>query len=142
MYPSVSVASWMGLVNEFEAGTRAQVLILPKDAFGNNISSTKKEPDSYNFSLSALYENGSIASSPNCSYTGWNEFGYIIIEFIAVQAGKFLLHVEGGNQTLNGSPLPFKVNPGDIPCGSYNILQLVGFFNCTDESFTSMIRHS
>ncbi|GLU08406.1 hypothetical protein SLE2022_253210 [Rubroshorea leprosula] len=114
VYPSVSVASWMGLVNEFEAGTRAQVLILPKDAFGNNISSTKNEPESYNFSLSALYENGSIASSPNGSYMGWNEFGYIIIEFIAVKAGNFLLHVEGGNQTLNGSPLPFKVNPGPL----------------------------
>ncbi|GMY27774.1 protein GAMETE EXPRESSED 2 isoform X1 [Fagus crenata] len=114
MYPSVCVASWMNLVNEFEAGTKALVLILPKDAFGNNISSTSEEPNSDNFTVSTLYANGSVASVPNITFMGWNEFGYIIIEFIAVQAGELLLRVEGDNETLNGSPLPFKVNPGPL----------------------------
>ncbi|KAM4116440.1 hypothetical protein ACB094_02G050100 [Castanea mollissima] len=114
MYLSVCVASWMNLINEFEAGTKAIVLILPKDAFGNNISSTSEEPNSHNFTMSALYANGSIASVPNITFMGWNEFGYIVIEFIAVQAGDLLLRVEGDNETLNGSPLPFKVNPGPL----------------------------
>ena len=114
MYPSVSVATWFGFLNEFEAGSNAPLLILPKDAFGNNISSTDKELNSYNISVTALNENGSIASLPNITYMGWNAFGYIIVEFIAVKAGNFLLHIEGGNQILNGSPLPFKVNPGHL----------------------------
>lgn len=114
MHLSVCVASWMNLVNEFEAGTKAIVLILPKDAFGNNISSTSEEPNSHNFTMSALYANGSIASVPNITFMGWNEFGYIVIEFVAVQAGDLLLRVEGDNETLNGSPLPFKVNPGEV----------------------------
>ncbi|XP_022760596.1 protein GAMETE EXPRESSED 2 [Durio zibethinus] len=114
MYPSASVASWFGFLNEFEAGSKAPLLILPKDAFGNNITSTDKELNSYNILVTALHENGSIASLPNITYMGWNEFGYIIVEFIAVKAGNFLLHIEGGNQILNGSPLPFKVNPGPL----------------------------
>ncbi|OVA13441.1 Filamin/ABP280 repeat-like [Macleaya cordata] len=112
MYPSVCVASWRGLVNEFVAGTRASVLILPKDAFGNNISSTREEPNSYRFMVSAFYENGTIVSMLNVTYLGWNGFGYVGIEFIASTAGNLLLHIEGGNQTLNGCPLPFKVKPG------------------------------
>ncbi|XP_042475606.1 protein GAMETE EXPRESSED 2 [Macadamia integrifolia] len=112
MYPSVSVASWGNLVNEFAAGMRATVLILPKDAFGNNISSASEEPGSYTFTLSAFYENGSLASVLNITYMGWNEFGYVGVEFIAVTSGSFLLDVAVGNQTLSGSPLPFKVNPG------------------------------
>lgn len=112
MYPSASVASWLGFLNEFEAGSKAPVLILPKDAFGNNVTSTDKELSSYNLSVTALHENGSIACLLNITSTAWNEFGYIIVEFIAVKAGKFLLNIQGANQTLNGSPLPFKVNPG------------------------------
>ncbi|XP_062175751.1 protein GAMETE EXPRESSED 2-like isoform X3 [Alnus glutinosa] len=114
MYPSVCVASWMNLMNEFDAGTKAAVLILPRDAFGNNISSTTEEPNVHNFTVSAFYANGSIAVVPNITFMGWNEFGYIIIEFITVQAGDLSLHVEGDNETLNGSPLPFKVNPGPL----------------------------
>ncbi|KAF8392567.1 hypothetical protein HHK36_022912 [Tetracentron sinense] len=114
MYPSVCVALWMDIVNEFVAGTKVTVLILPKDAFGNNISSTSEEPNSYEFIVSAFYGNGSIASILNVTYMGWNEFGYVGIEFIASGAGNLLLYVEGENQTLNGSPLPFKVKPGPL----------------------------
>ncbi|XP_017975311.1 PREDICTED: protein GAMETE EXPRESSED 2 [Theobroma cacao] len=114
MYPSASVASWLGFLNEFEAGSKAPLLILPKDAFGNNVSSTDKELNSYNISMTALHENGSIATMVNITNMGWNEFGYIIVEFMAVKAGNFLLHMEGASQILNGSPLPFKVNPGPL----------------------------
>lgn len=114
VYPSVSVASWMGFMNEFEAGTRAPFLVLPKDAFGNKVVSTKKEQDSFNFAALAFYENGSFASWLDLSYKGWNEFGSILVEFLAVKAGNFLLQVEGANQTLNGCPLPFTVNPGAL----------------------------
>ncbi|KAJ4955934.1 hypothetical protein NE237_012717 [Protea cynaroides] len=114
MHSSVSVASWGNLFNEFIAGTRATVLILPKDAFGNNISSTSGNPGSYKFMLSAFYENGSLASVLNITYMGWNGFGYVGVEFIAAMAGSLLLHVEVGNQSLSGSPLLFKVNPGPL----------------------------
>ncbi|KAL1181593.1 hypothetical protein V6Z11_A02G060200, partial [Gossypium hirsutum] len=114
IYPSASVASWLGFLNEFEAGSKAPVLILPKDAFGNNVTSIDEELSSYNISVTALHENGSIACLLNITSTAWNEFGYIIVEFIAVKAGKFLLNIQGANQTLNGSPLPFKVNPGPL----------------------------
>ncbi|XP_057957884.1 protein GAMETE EXPRESSED 2 [Malania oleifera] len=114
MYPSASVASWKGLVNEFIAGAKATVLILPKDAFGNNISTNSKEPNSSIFEVSAFYGNGSSANMLNVTFLGWNKFGYVSIELKMFTTGTFLLHVVGGNQTLNGSPLPFKVNPGPL----------------------------
>ncbi|KAK9139316.1 hypothetical protein Scep_008997 [Stephania cephalantha] len=114
MYPSASTVSWRDLVHEFVAGERAAILILPKDAFGNNISTASAEPNSYKFTVSLLYENGSIGSLPNLSYVGWTGFGYVGIEFIAAMAGNFLLRIEGQNQSLNGSPLPFQVKPGQL----------------------------
>ncbi|KAF6176767.1 hypothetical protein GIB67_031578 [Kingdonia uniflora] len=114
LYPSVCVASWRGLVNEFVAGARASILVLPKDAFGNNISSTSEEPSLYKFMVSAIQENGSAMDVLNLTYTGWTGFGYVGIEFVASTIGNFLLHIEGGNQTLNSSPLPFKVKPGQL----------------------------
>ncbi|XP_043811584.1 protein GAMETE EXPRESSED 2 isoform X4 [Manihot esculenta] len=112
IYPSVCIASWMGFLNEFEAGERATIFIVPRDAFGNDVSSTAEELNSYNFTVSVLYANGSLANVPNITHVGWNELGIISIEFIAEKAGDLLLHVKGGKQTLNGSPLPLKVNPG------------------------------
>ncbi|KAK9161608.1 hypothetical protein Syun_007949 [Stephania yunnanensis] len=72
-----STVSWRDLVHEFVAGERAAILILPKDAFGNNISTASAEPNSYKFTVSLLYENGSIGSLPNLSYMGWTGFGYV-----------------------------------------------------------------
>ncbi|KAI3896844.1 hypothetical protein MKX03_028350 [Papaver bracteatum] len=114
MHPSASVSSWRGLVNEFVAGTKAAVLILPKDAFGNNISSTVEEPNSYRFVVSAFYANGTFLSFLNVTYLSWNGFGYVGIEFTASTTGNLLLHIEGENRTLNGCPLPFKVKPGSV----------------------------
>ncbi|CAK9170054.1 unnamed protein product [Ilex paraguariensis] len=114
MYPSTAVVSWMGGVNKFVAGTKAAVVILPKDAFGNNISSTNEGSISYNFGLAASFTNGSVASLLNVCNKGWNELGYLSIEFIVATAGSLLLHVEEENQTLSGTPLPFKVNPGAL----------------------------
>ncbi|KAF2300174.1 hypothetical protein GH714_010367 [Hevea brasiliensis] len=104
----------MGFLNEFEAGERATVFIAPRDAFGNNVSSTREELHPYNFTLCALYANGSLANVLNITHIGWNELGFINIEFIVAKAGNLLLHVKGGNQTLNGCPLPLKVNPGPL----------------------------
>ncbi|KAG7533513.1 Immunoglobulin E-set [Arabidopsis thaliana x Arabidopsis arenosa] len=115
MYPSVSVVSWMGLANVFEAGMNASILILPKDAFGNNISFSGKEMEFQGFSLSLLNENGSIAAGVlNITHIRWIESGYISIEFVLVTAGKFLLLVEKESQTLNGVPLPLEVNSGPL----------------------------
>lgn len=112
MYPSVCVASWKGLKSEFEAGAKATVMILLKDAFGNNISKSTEISYLPDFNLAVLYENGSMASAINISNMGWNEFDFMVFEFMVTIAGKFSLLVEGGNQTLDGSPLPLKVNPG------------------------------
>ncbi|KAM7251560.1 hypothetical protein ACFE04_023443 [Oxalis oulophora] len=115
IYPSVCVASWMGMVNEFEVGTKAELLILPKDAFGNNVSLSEKDPNSYNnFTISVLHENSSMPSVPNITYIGWKPFGYIVVEFIMTEAGNLSLLVKGGNRTLVGSPLPFTVKPGPL----------------------------
>ncbi|KAK7400936.1 hypothetical protein VNO78_12245 [Psophocarpus tetragonolobus] len=40
MYPSVCVASWKGVRHEYEAGSKAAIIVLLKDAFGNSISNT------------------------------------------------------------------------------------------------------
>ncbi|CAH2065290.1 unnamed protein product [Thlaspi arvense] len=113
MYPYVCVVSWMGLANLFEAGMNASILILPKYAFGNNISYSGKdmEMEMQGLSLSLLNENGSIASILNITHTRWIESGYISIEFVLVTAGKVLLLVEKESQTLNGVTLPLEVNP-------------------------------
>ncbi|KAG9456070.1 hypothetical protein H6P81_000578 [Aristolochia fimbriata] len=111
LYPAVCVASWMNLESNFEAGSKATAFILAKDAFGNNISSTTG--DISLFMVHATHVNGSILSDPlEVTYMGWDQFGYIAVEFLATAAGSSLLHLEGKNQTLNGSPLPFKVTPG------------------------------
>ncbi|KAK7329466.1 hypothetical protein VNO77_23635 [Canavalia gladiata] len=114
MYPSMCVASWKGVKHEFEAGSKATIMVLIRDAFGNSISKTTEVSYLPDFKLSVLHENGSVANVPDISNMGWNEFDYIVIEFGVTKAGNFSLSIEGGNQTLNGSPLPLKVNPGAI----------------------------
>ncbi|KAK4477843.1 hypothetical protein RD792_017106 [Penstemon davidsonii] len=115
MYPAAAVLSWKGGPDEFMAGTKAEVLILLKDAFGNNISSAIEEPKVHNFTLFAsTLDNNSPANVLNITEKGLNQKGYLSIEFVAATAGSLLLHVEIENQTLQGSPLPFKVNPGKL----------------------------
>ncbi|KAK6930191.1 hypothetical protein RJ641_004285 [Dillenia turbinata] len=118
LHSSVCEASWLSLANEFVAGEEATVLILPKDAFGNNISLASDEPHSCNFSVSSTYVNGSDATVINSTFMGWNEFGYVSIKFTVASAGSLLLRVGGGNQILKGSPLHFKVNPGSMDVSS------------------------
>ncbi|KAG8369910.1 hypothetical protein BUALT_Bualt14G0062500 [Buddleja alternifolia] len=114
MYPAAGILSWTDGFNEFIAGTKAEILILPKDAFGNNVSSVSEGPTLHNFTLLASTSRGFSASILNINNKGWNPQGYISIEFVAATAGSLLLHVQVENQTLHGSPLPFKVNPGKL----------------------------
>ncbi|KAF9679120.1 hypothetical protein SADUNF_Sadunf07G0107000 [Salix dunnii] len=118
IYASVCIASWRDLKNEFKAGAKATVLIFPRDAFGNNVTSTGEELSPFNFKVSELYQNGSIVNVPNITHIGWNEFSQIILEFIATKSGNLLLNVEGGNQTLNGCPLLYTVNSGPVDVSS------------------------
>lgn len=93
---------------------KATVLILPKDPFGNTISSaTEGVKESYNFSLSISHINASVASVLNITDEGWNHLGYLSIEFIVAMSGSFLLNVQEQTETLIGSPLPLEVKPGD-----------------------------
>ncbi|KAL3505706.1 hypothetical protein ACH5RR_031088 [Cinchona calisaya] len=112
MYPAAGIVSWMDGVSEFVAGSKAKVLILPKDAFGNNVSSGTEGSDSYNFSLLATSLNGSVVGVVMIPEKGGNQLDYVGIEFVVATSGDLLLHVQVDNQTLNGSPLPLKVNPG------------------------------
>ncbi|KAL0388814.1 UNVERIFIED_CONTAM: protein GAMETE EXPRESSED 2 [Sesamum radiatum] len=98
----------------FIAGTEAELLILPKDAFGNNVSSASEGPIPYNFILFASTLNGFPANILNITQKGWNQQGSLCIGFVAATAGRLLLHVQVENQTLDGPPLPFKVNPGKL----------------------------
>ncbi|KAH0728171.1 hypothetical protein KY284_004036 [Solanum tuberosum] len=113
MYPSASVVSWKNGVSEFAAGMLASLVILPKDAFGNNISSaTDQGLNSYNFTFSVSTFNGSVATILDFTNKGWDISGYLVTEFIVATAGTLLLNIQGDNQTLSGSPLIFIVNPG------------------------------
>lgn len=112
LYPPASVASWMNLENEFVAGEKARILILPKDPFGNSISSITEEGSSSTFKLSSSQEGGSAADLLNFTYWGWDELGRLGIEFVPITAGSLALHVVSGNQSLTGSPLSFRVRPG------------------------------
>lgn len=116
MHPTVSIVSLMDYVNEYVAGTRAMALVLPKDAFGNAIPSTNTELNSYIFDVSETFTNNSAANVLSVTCLGWNNHGYLRIEFIASSAGDLFLHVQWHNQTLRGSPLPFKVHPGNNTC--------------------------
>lgn len=113
-YPGAGTVSWLSGVDEFVAGMKATVLILPKDPFGNTISSaTEGVKESYNFSLSISHINASVASVLNITDEGWNHLGYLSIEFIVAMSGSFLLNVQEQTETLIGSPLPLEVKPGD-----------------------------
>lgn len=79
------VVSWMGLNNVFEAGMNASILIVPIDAFGNNISFSGKEMELHGFSLSLHNENGSFATILNTTHIRWNESGYVSIEFVSLE---------------------------------------------------------
>lgn len=117
IYPSASVVSWRNGVSEFAAGMKASLMILPRDAFGNNISSESESDqglNSYNFTFSISTFNGSVATILNFTNKGWGDIsGYLVAEFIVATAGTLLLNIKGDNQTLSGSPLIFIVNPGD-----------------------------
>ncbi|KAK4737674.1 hypothetical protein R3W88_001371 [Solanum pinnatisectum] len=114
MYPSASVVSWKNGVSEFAAGMLASLVILPKDAFGNNISSASDQGlNSYNFTFSVSTFNGSVATILDFTNKGWDISGYLVAEFIVATAGTLLLNIQGDSQTLSGSPLIFIVNPGD-----------------------------
>ncbi|CAO2817709.1 unnamed protein product [Amaranthus hypochondriacus] len=114
MHPAASIVSWMDYVNEFEAGTRVMVLILPNDAFGNSIPSTNAELNSDIFDVSESFINSTAANVLAVACLGFNNHGYLRIEFIASSVGDLLLHVKRHNQTLRGSPLPFTVHPGPV----------------------------
>ncbi|KZV31138.1 protein GAMETE EXPRESSED 2-like [Dorcoceras hygrometricum] len=117
MYPASGILSWKDGVDRFIAGTVAEVFVLPKDAFGNNVSSSSEGPVLFDFTLFALTTSGLPADVLNVTNKGWNQQGYISIEFVAATAGSLLLHVEVEKQALEGSPLAFIVDPGilDIP---------------------------
>lgn len=86
-------------MNEFAAGTKATVVIPPEDAFGNNVSLASQVQSTFNFTVSATYVNGSVATVLNVTDIGWHENGYLRIEFMVASAGDLLLFVKEKNQS-------------------------------------------
>ncbi|KAJ0594638.1 putative immunoglobulin-like, Filamin family [Helianthus annuus] len=111
IYESGGAASWMGQVDDFVAGSKATVLIQPKDAFGNNVTNATEGQNIYNFDVYATTLNGSNARLLDISNKGWNEFGYVCITFVTVTAGHLSVHIKQNNNSLIGSPLPLTVHP-------------------------------
>ncbi|GFQ03406.1 protein gamete expressed 2 [Phtheirospermum japonicum] len=143
MYPAAGILSWADGINEFIAGTTAEILILPKDAFGNNVSSTSEGLSLHNFTLLASTSNGSSAILLSISDKGWDQKGYLSIKFTTATAGDLLLHVEVENQTLHESPFPFLVIPGNLDVHSC-IAQLnveTNYFQLFSKMEGSIYRH-
>ncbi|KAL3648666.1 hypothetical protein CASFOL_005069 [Castilleja foliolosa] len=114
MYPAAGILSWADGINEFMAGTMAEILILPKDAFGNNVSSANEGLLIHNFTLLVSTSDVSLPILINITEKRWDQKGYLSIKFITTTAGDLLLHVEVENQTLHQSPFPFLVIPGNL----------------------------
>ncbi|KAJ0960858.1 hypothetical protein J5N97_001263 [Dioscorea zingiberensis] len=115
LYPSTCVAHLRNFGNEFVAGTKAHVLILPKDAFGNNISLRADPPSKdYFMSISTLQKMGLFHILQDIQYNGRNELGYIVVEFTPTTAGRLLLFVYGAtNLSVPVGDLSFQeVEPG------------------------------
>ncbi|KVH88614.1 Filamin/ABP280 repeat-like protein [Cynara cardunculus var. scolymus] len=118
IYSPGGIVSWMGQLNNFVAGMKATLLILPKDAFGNNVTSLSEGRNIDGFEVYATYANGSNVILQDVSNQGWNGFGYLCIQFTLTTAGSFLAHVKQKNETLIGSPLPFTVDPDALDVGN------------------------
>ncbi|XP_078445545.1 gamete expressed 2 [Wolffia australiana] len=114
IYPPACFASWMSPENELTAGEKARVLILAKDAFGNNVFNVTEEKGSSLFKISSFLNDGSASVLQNITFRGWDALGHLEIEFVPVTAGSSLLQILSGNQHLSVSPLPFEVKPGPI----------------------------
>ncbi|KAF3328060.1 Protein GAMETE EXPRESSED 2 [Carex littledalei] len=70
IYPSGCTASWLGY-NAVLAGTKASILVLPIDAFGNNLEKGVPGPSDQYFNLSVSYENGLSVHLGDFKYQGW-----------------------------------------------------------------------
>ncbi|KAK9059167.1 hypothetical protein SSX86_021786 [Deinandra increscens subsp. villosa] len=114
IYEPGGIVSWTDQISDFVAGTKSTVLILPKDAFGNNVTIASEGQNIFNFEVSAADLNGSNTNLLNISNKGWNEFGYVGIEFVAVTAGHFVVHIKHKNNSLINSPLSLTIHPGAL----------------------------
>ncbi|XP_052620731.1 protein GAMETE EXPRESSED 2 isoform X1 [Lactuca sativa] len=117
IYKPAGTVSWRGEGNHFVAGTTAKIMVLPKDAFGNN-ATRKSEGSNVIFDIYATTEEGEDATVLDVSQNGWNTFGGLSTNFIAATSGNLLLHVKDKNQHLIGSPLTFMVDPGPLDVGN------------------------
>lgn len=118
IYEPGGVVSWMDQYHDFVAGGKATVLILPKDAFRNNVTRGSEEQSIHSFEVSATVSNGSNANLLDVINKGWNEFGYVCIEFVTTTAGHLSVHIKHKNTSLVNSPLPLTVHPGNL-CNIY-----------------------
>ncbi|XP_071730857.1 protein GAMETE EXPRESSED 2 [Rutidosis leptorrhynchoides] len=119
MYEPGGIVSWMGDVDNVIAGEKSTIFILPKDAFGNTITSKKTEPKDYKYYVASARDvNGTVVTIQDEKYNGWNKFGYISFELTVNTAGHILVHVTYERAPLNGSPLLLTVHPRPIDIGN------------------------
>nr|XP_043630504.1 protein GAMETE EXPRESSED 2 [Erigeron canadensis] len=118
VYELGSIVSWMGEINNFVAGNKATILIYPKDAFGNNVTSINGV-NLYSFMVSASNLNGTTKVNVlHLRYKGWDPLGYFSIEFELLTSGHLLVDVKNENVSLNGAPLPLTVHPEALVVGN------------------------
>ncbi|CAH1453869.1 unnamed protein product [Lactuca virosa] len=118
IYKPGGIVSWMGGVNHFAFEAKAELLIFPKDAFGNNLTYISENFKIYFFDLSVTNAKGEDAYFRNLQQSGWSRFGGFEVWFIAATSGNLLLHVKDKNQHLIGSPLTFTVDHGPLDVGN------------------------
>ncbi|PNT64619.1 hypothetical protein BRADI_4g30665v3 [Brachypodium distachyon] len=116
VHPSASLVSWM-YYSGCVAGSKAFLSVIPRDAFGNNVTRGTDMPGAAGeyFRVEGSYGNGTAGEFLDFHYNGWTEDGSLSLEFVPTVAGDFLVRVYGGdNRALRGSPLLLTVKPGPL----------------------------
>ncbi|GJM98755.1 hypothetical protein PR202_ga15792 [Eleusine coracana subsp. coracana] len=111
VHPAASPVSWM-FEDWHEAGAKAYVAVVPRDAFGNAVPRGTDVPVDGYFGVSGSYVNGSAVEFLDFHFNGWTDNGCLSFDFGQTLAGEFLVHVLGNNTELRGSPLLLTVKPG------------------------------
>ncbi|KAK3133375.1 hypothetical protein QOZ80_6AG0535730 [Eleusine coracana subsp. coracana] len=114
LHPAASPVSWMFVEDSHEAGAKAYVAVVPRDAFGNAIPPGTDVPIDGYFGVSGSYVNGSSVEFLDFHFNGWTDNGCLSFDFGHTLAGEFLVHVLGNNTELRDSPLLLTVKPGPM----------------------------
>ena len=69
-------------MSEFTVGSIARIFIVPRDAFGNNVTSIGEDLTPHNFTISVVYGKGSLDNVPNITSISWNQSDSSLSSFL------------------------------------------------------------